>query len=186
MKKLLVAAIALWTGTALGQAQYGRLAKMHFIAPGELSSKPNHPQATQVEYTATITVQGTTSAKQPWTVTVPLNTYAIHAKAPRDSVSGNATGRRQYKPITLTVEQGPAVPLLDHLKKNEPITQVTLSFTPVAPNAPKHTLVVKSIENVQNVTSGQLVQIGFTFEKITWTWVDGGKTTSDDWEAPVV
>jgi type VI secretion system secreted protein Hcp len=27
--------------------------------------------------------------------------------------------------------------------------------------------------------------VGFTYQKITWTWVDGGTTAEDDWEAPV-
>jgi type VI secretion system secreted protein Hcp len=25
----------------------------------------------------------------------------------------------------------------------------------------------------------------FTYQKITWTWLDGGITAQDDWEAPV-
>jgi type VI secretion system secreted protein Hcp len=28
-------------------------------------------------------------------------------------------------------------------------------------------------------------EIAFTYQKITWTYVDGGITSSDDWEAPV-
>ena len=29
------------------------------------------------------------------------------------------------------------------------------------------------------------MSLEFTYQKIEWTWVDGGITASDDWEAPV-
>ena len=29
-------------------------------------------------------------------------------------------------------------------------------------------------------------EIAFTYQKIIWTWNDGGITAEDDWEAPVV
>ena len=32
---------------------------------------------------------------------------------------------------------------------------------------------------------GATEQISFTYQKITWTWIDGGITAEDDWEAPV-
>ena len=28
-------------------------------------------------------------------------------------------------------------------------------------------------------------EIAFTYQKISWTWTDGGITAEDDWEAPV-
>ena len=28
-------------------------------------------------------------------------------------------------------------------------------------------------------------EIAFTYQKIEWTWNDGGLTAMDDWEAPV-
>ena len=28
--------------------------------------------------------------------------------------------------------------------------------------------------------------MALTYQKITWTWIDGGVTAEDDWEAPVV
>jgi type VI secretion system secreted protein Hcp len=29
-------------------------------------------------------------------------------------------------------------------------------------------------------------EIAFTYQKIEWTWTDGGITAMDDWESPVV
>ena len=29
-------------------------------------------------------------------------------------------------------------------------------------------------------------EIAFTYQKITWTWIEGGITAEDDWETPVV
>lgn len=28
--------------------------------------------------------------------------------------------------------------------------------------------------------------VSFVYQKITWTWEDGGITSEDDWETPVV
>jgi len=35
------------------------------------------------------------------------------------------------------------------------------------------------------VQHGSTETISFTYQKITWTWVAGGITAEDDWEAPV-
>ncbi len=29
-------------------------------------------------------------------------------------------------------------------------------------------------------------EVAFTYQKIEWTWMDGGITAMDDWESPVV
>jgi type VI secretion system secreted protein Hcp len=28
-------------------------------------------------------------------------------------------------------------------------------------------------------------EVAFTYQRIEWTWTDGGVTSSDDWEAPI-
>ena len=32
---------------------------------------------------------------------------------------------------------------------------------------------------------GEYEKISFTYQKITWTWTDGGITAQDDWQSPV-
>ena len=38
-------------------------------------------------------------------------------------------------------------------------------------------------ENMQHL---EREHVSFTYQKIIWTWEDGGITAEDDWEAPVV
>jgi type VI secretion system secreted protein Hcp len=33
--------------------------------------------------------------------------------------------------------------------------------------------------------NGPYETVSFTYQKITWTWLDGNITAQDDWEAPV-
>lgn len=195
MRKLLILAATLWTASSfaqdanqvqeqkhIGGVKYTPF-RMHFVPPEELAKKPNRPQAsTTIEYTASMTVQGTADGK-PWSVTTPIRTYAI--VSPRDAASGLPTGKRMHKPIVLTMESSVATPLVSHIKPNEVITAVTLSFTPVG-KAPSHTFVIRNVANARQMASNGYTEIAFTYEKITWTWVDGGITASDDWEAPAI
>src|SRR5262249_34051193 len=138
-------------------------------------------------YTVTMTAQGVNAQKQPWSVNIPLHSYAMQAiVSPRDAATGQASGKRMHKPMVITMQTDKATPLLQHLTPNEEITSFTLKFTPAVPNAASHTLVIKTIANARHLTSNGLVEVGFTFQKINWTWVEGGKTTTDDWEAPNV
>lgn len=193
MRKALIVAAALWTGVsfaqgneALQQKQIGNVkytpSRLYFVPPEELAKKPNRPQASNIEYTASMTVQGTADNK-PWSVTVPLRTYAI--VSPRDAASGLPTGKRMHKPMVLTMETSVAAPLVSHFKPNDVISTVTVSFTPVV-KAPSHTFVIRSVANFRQLATNGYTEVAFTYQKITWTWVDGGITASDDWEAPVV
>ena len=60
-----------------------------------------------------------------------IDVYSFNqmAKAPRDSVSGNATGRRQYCPVVFTAPQGPECPLLAQcLDENQTIEEMHFTF----------------------------------------------------------
>ncbi len=37
----------------------------------------------------------------------------------------------------------------------------------------------------ENMKIPPMESVSFTYQKIEWTWVDGGITANDDWEAPV-
>jgi len=51
------------------------------------------------------------------------------ATARRDSVSGNATGRRQYKPVNFLIHQDPGCPLLlQCLDENQTIEEMHFQF----------------------------------------------------------
>jgi type VI secretion system secreted protein Hcp len=126
--------------------------------------------------------------------------------SPRDPASGLPTGKRMHKPFVITKELDKSSPLLDNaLVNNENITSFTLDFfspktagTGVGTEVNDYTvtLVNASIASIRMVMPNNKVpdlaklatyeEVAFTYQKITWTWNDGGITASDDWESPVV
>ena len=128
--------------------------------------------------------------------------------SPRDAASGLPTGKRQHKPLVITKELDKASPLLRAaLVSNESLTSVTLDFFSAKAPGPAAgaglevndftisltNASIASIEmvmpNNKNPDLAKLAtyeEIAFTYQKITWTWNDGGITASDDWESPVV
>jgi len=122
--------------------------------------------------------------------------------SPRDAASGLPTGKRMHKPFTVTKELDKATPLLYNvLVNNENITDWALNFwTPSATGAEKQHYTVKltnaniaaialrmsNNKHPELMKFAEYEEIAFTYQKIEWTWNDGGITAMDDWEAPVV
>jgi type VI secretion system secreted protein Hcp len=120
--------------------------------------------------------------------------------SPRDPVSGLPTGKRMHKPFVITKETDKSSPLLyNMLCTNEVITEWTLQFfgtLPTGVQAQTHTVqlvnavisdIVFTMPNNKHPDLASLVEyedISFTYQKITWTWTDGGITASDDWSSP--
>jgi type VI secretion system secreted protein Hcp len=119
--------------------------------------------------------------------------------SPRDPASGLATGKRQHHPFVITKELDRSSPVLYQvLVTNENLTQFDLLFwQPAASGAEQQTYTIKlsnahivSIHFVMPNTRdpdtarfNPFEEIAFTYEKIQWTWNDGGITAEDDWEA---
>ena len=121
-------------------------------------------------------------AQKQGSINTTLTGFAHEIVSPRDLASGQATGNRQHKPITITKELDAATPkLLQALVTNETLTSVLIGL----------------LRNGQQVATVKLTNAGiadyaahgdtetwqFTYQKIVWTWVDGGITAQDDWEA---
>lgn len=123
--------------------------------------------------------------------------------SPRDPASGQATGKRQHKPFVITKQVDKSSPLLfNALVNNENITSWELQFfapktqgaggTGVEVNHYTIKLTnaqlvdIKTImlnnKNPDLVKFAEYEEIAFTYQKIEWTWMDGGITSSDDWE----
>ncbi|MBT3067139.1 type VI secretion system tube protein TssD [Rhodoferax sp. U11-2br] len=122
--------------------------------------------------------------------------------SPRDIQSGLPTGQRQHKPFVITKESDKSSPLLyNMLVTNENILDWELQFW-----TPTLTATAGSGQEVQshsvklvnaNIASidfrmpnnknpdlmryAEYEEIAFTYQKIVWTWNDGGITASDDW-----
>ena len=139
------------------------------------------------------------------------NSIAVHAfnhevDSPRDPASGLPTGKRMHKPFVITKEIDKSSPLLwNALVNNENLTGWTLQcWNPalavaVGLSTEKQVYTIAltnaSIASIREVMpdnqdpSAQSLsmreEITFTYQKIAWTWVDGGITAQDDWETSV-
>lgn len=121
--------------------------------------------------------------------------------SPRDAASGLPTGKRQHKPLSVTSAVDKATPILYNiLVNNENITEFALRlwrpsrtgqevqfYTIELLNANLANIRVESLNNKypDNMRLPELITYDFTYQKITWTWEDGGITAEDDWETPV-
>jgi type VI secretion system secreted protein Hcp len=127
--------------------------------------------------------------------------------SPRDPASGLPTGKRMHKPFVITKELDKSSPLLySVLTQNENIPDWKLEFwTPqlsaaggvgaekqhytvelVNANIASISMRMLNNKNPELTRYAEFEEIAFTYQKITWTWKDGGITAMDDWEAPVV
>ncbi|HVK69879.1 MAG TPA: Hcp family type VI secretion system effector [Polyangium sp.] len=120
--------------------------------------------------------------------------------SPRDPASGRPTGKRVHKPFVVTKVLDRSSPLLySVLCNNENIKSFELQFyTPDKTGIEKQHYTVR-LENA-NISSiifrmpstrskiaSQLPEreeIAFTYQKIVWTWNEGGISADDDWETP--
>ena len=126
--------------------------------------------------------------------------------SPRDVASGLPTGKRQHKPLMIMKELDKSSPLLyQSLVTNENITEWKLEFwTPqlaarMGSGAEvQHYTIELMNANIASIEQHMLnnkdplltryveyEKIFFTYQKITWTWKDGGITSEDDWESPI-
>jgi type VI secretion system secreted protein Hcp len=143
------------------------------------TSGSNPPDPDSVAGTAAITSQ-----KQGALSPITLTGYSHEIVSPRDPASGLPTGKRMHKPLTITKVMDKSTPLLlSALTTNENLTSVTLSLTQ---NGTQVATVKLTNANISSYVAHGLTETwSFTYQKITWTWVDGGITAEDDWEAPV-
>jgi type VI secretion system secreted protein Hcp len=120
--------------------------------------------------------------------------------SPRDAASGLPTGKRQHKPITITKEVDKSSPVLYNiLVTNENIPEWSLQFWQPSSSGKEfqHYTIKLTNANIagirlemlnnkypENMQHKECEHISFTYQKIEWTWTDGGITAEDDWESP--
>lgn len=126
--------------------------------------------------------------------TYPITALSHGITTPRDAASGQATGRRQHKPLTFTMAVDQSTPqLLTALTNNEALSACTFNFwrpTTTATGGAEKNYFRLQLGNAR-VTDYSLsgrpggadtVTFSLTYQKISWTWTDGGITAVDDWE----
>ncbi|NNM35729.1 MAG: type VI secretion system tube protein Hcp [Nitrosopumilus sp.] len=124
--------------------------------------------------------------------------FSHEVDSPRDAASGLPTGKRQHTPISIEKPVDKSTPILySILVSNENITELKLEFWGPDRSTGKEVLYYTvelqnaSISNIGEKSSvlgsppNFTDQVSFTYQKIIWTWNDGGITAEDDWETPV-
>jgi type VI secretion system secreted protein Hcp len=117
--------------------------------------------------------------------------------SPRDPASGLPTGKRQHKPITLTIELDRSAPLLHSaLVNNEAMSSFEIKFW--APAVSKgvgaevqtytirlsnaHVSEVRTIKPA-DPSAPDVLEVSFTYQKIEWAWNDPSLVATDEWAA---
>ena len=105
----------------------------------------------------------------------------------RDTPTGMSTGRRVHSTITIVREVDAASPkFATALSTNESLSEVVITLegaTGGAKTAQKIVLTNATILSIRK--AGRNEQITLDYQAIQVTWSDGGKTATDDWEAPI-
>ena len=120
-----------------------------------------------------------------------LYDYKHEIVSPRDAASGQATGKRQHKPVTITRKVGAGSPLLMNvLCTNENLTEVKFSFFQPNPRLGTEVNYYSIALTNANIASyrqfnepgvGLMEEVSFTYQKIEMTLIDGGISSTDDW-----
>jgi type VI secretion system secreted protein Hcp len=145
------------------------------------SASGNPPEPDAVAGTAAIT-----GARQGafGTTPIPLIGVSHEIVSPRDASSGLATGKRQHKPFVFVKQLDKSTPLLlSALVTNENLTAVTISL--LRNGQPVATIKLTNASVAGYTDHGDTEHWSFTYQKIEWTWLDGGISAEDDWETPV-
>ena len=127
--------------------------------------------------------------------------------SPRDAASGLPTGKRMHKPFVVTKEVDKSSPLLyNMLVNNENVPKWELQFFTPQLDAKRgtgsevqHYTIKLENANIASISFRMAnnkhpdlmkfelyEEIAFTYEKIIWTWKDGGIEAEDNWQAPMV
>jgi type VI secretion system secreted protein Hcp len=122
--------------------------------------------------------------------------------SPRDSASGQATGKRQHQPLVITKELDRAsVPLHQAQARSENFKDFELQFwapqlkaTTGAGTEVQHFTIKLTNASIAwirtempNTRDPELTrletfeEVAFTYQKIEWTWTEGNLMAADDW-----
>ena len=140
--------------------------------------------ATAVLPAQSMTISATGQKQGAFAKLIPIAALTHEIVSPRDAASGLPTGKRQHKPISISMQLGATTPrFITALVTNENLSSVQLRLLRNGVLAATIKLTNASVAHF--VQGDQDVQFYFTYRKIEWTWTNGGISASDDWEAPV-
>lgn len=134
--------------------------------------------------------------------TIEARSFRHEVTSPRDSASGQSTGQRQHKPVTLQLELDQSAPQLRGLLfRNQKISEVVVevwlvdargverkAYSLVLTNAYVAVCTVRYSDEgtVAEADDHPYLDVSFVYERLTETWHDNGSSASDTWLVPSV
>jgi type VI secretion system secreted protein Hcp len=126
--------------------------------------------------------------------------FEYEVTSPRDVASGQASGKRQHKPVRIIKEWGAASPqLFQAVTSNEVLKSVLFEFIRTTPEGKEDIYYTVKLTNAtvcqqrlfsgqdakheEKTATGELEEISFTFQKIDVESKWGKTAASDDWTA---
>lgn len=128
--------------------------------------------------------------------------------SPRDAASGLPTGKRQHEPLVFRKSVDRSTPLLlSAMVNNETLTQAHFKFWRPSVTGAEQQYFTIDLTNASLASSNlyhpdsqdstapaagssgsgggaELEEYTLTYQRIDWTWTDGGITAQDDWSSP--
>jgi type VI secretion system secreted protein Hcp len=119
-----------------------------------------------------------------------VSSYQFEVTVPRDAATGQASGRRQFHPVTITKQMNQSSPqLLFAAATSENLTKVVINFfsttrTGTEVNYYRVTLTNASVSDVKQYSTGATVNedVSFTFQNIEQDSLTGHTSFIADWE----
>jgi type VI secretion system secreted protein Hcp len=126
---------------------------------------------------------------------IPVISVNYQVESPRDSATGQSSGKRQHHPVRITMEQSAvSAQLKKALQTNEHLREVVIEFVRAGAQGKEQVYqtitltdaTIATIEavhgsNAKNGHEGEAVS--FAYEKIQVTHAQGNKTAKDNWTA---
>ncbi len=138
---------------------------------------------------------------------IPILTFANEVTAPRDAATGQASGRRQFKPLIFTKQLDATSPMFwQAISTNEKLEKVEFTFFRIQKTGQMEPYYKITLENAtmasmkmiqateseggesaktSSATTGVYAareEIHLVFEKITWEHLIAKKVATDAWE----
>ncbi len=119
--------------------------------------------------------------------------FSYEVTSPRDPASGQASGKRQHKPLTIIKEWGASSPqIYQALVTNEALQSVDVEFVRTDKQGKEYAsyiikltdATVSDFRQYVDPAGGQpLDSVSFTFRRIEEESKDGSTSVTDDWQA---